>query len=340
MSTDLFNVVVVGVTGLVGSEIVKVLAERQFPVAQLRGYASERTAGGEVEAGDLSLSVDLLERADFEGVDIAFFAAPEQVTAEWAGRATAAGATVIDLSQLYANAIDVPLVVPEVNPGAVSEYDARHIIASPTAAALQLAVVLSPLRDAAGLKRVVVTSYEPVSEAGRAGIDALSQQTIDLLAGRSPEVHLFRDRIAFSLLPQVGEFLERGYTRAEHQLMEQTARLLDHAGLAITATSLRVPLFYGISQSVNVETVEPLTAEAAREVLRSAPGVLLQDDPAQEEYPTPISAIGTDATCVGRIRDDPSIECGLNLWIVGDNVRKGSAINAVAIAEILVRDYL
>lgn len=340
MSTDLFNVVVVGVTGLVGSEIVKVLAERQFPVAQLRGYASERTAGGEVEAGDRSLSVDLLERADFEGVDIAFFAAPEQVTAEWAGRATAAGATVIDLSQLYANAIDVPLVVPEVNPGAVSEYDARHIIASPTAAALQLAVVLSPLRDAAGLKRVVVTSYEPVSEAGRAGIDALSQQTIDLLAGRSPEVHLFRDRIAFSLLPQVGEFLERGYTRAEHQLMEQTARLLDHAGLAITATSLRVPLFYGISQSVNVETVEPLTAEAAREVLRSAPGVLLQDDPAQEEYPTPISAIGTDATCVGRIRDDPSIECGLNLWIVGDNVRKGSAINAVAIAEILVRDYL
>jgi len=340
MSAELFNVAVVGVTGLVGGEIVKVLAERQFPVAQLRGYASERTAGGKVEAGDRSVTVDLLERADFEGVDIAFFAAPEQVTAEWAGRATAAGATVIDLSQLYANAIDVPLVVPEVNPGAVSEYDARHIIASPTAAALQLAVVLSPLRDAAGLKRVVVTSYEPVSEAGRAGIDALSQQTIDLLAGRSPEVHLFRDRIAFSLLPQVGEFLERGYTRAEHQLMEQTARLLDHAGLAITATSLRVPLFYGISQSVNVETVEPLTAEAAREVLRSAPGVLLQDDPAQEEYPTPISAIGTDATCVGRIRDDPSIECGLNLWIVGDNVRKGSAINAVAIAEILVRDYL
>jgi len=340
MSASLYNVAIVGVSGLVGGEIAKVLDERQFPVGELRGYASERSAGGDVEAGDRSVAVELLDRADFEGVDIAFFAATEQVTAEWAGRATAAGATVIDLSQLHADAVDVPLIVPEVNPGAIGEYGARHIIACPTAAALQLAVVLSPLRDAAGLKRVVVSSYEAVSEAGHAGIDALSQQTLDLLAGRSPEVNLFRDRIAFSLLPQVGEFLEGGYTRAEHQLMGQTQRLLDHAGLAITATSIRVPLFYGISQSVNVETVESLTAEAAREILRNAPGVLLQDDPAQEEYPTPASVIGGDAICVGRVRDDPSVECGLDLWIVGDNLRKGSAINAVAIAEILIRDYL
>ncbi len=340
MSADLFNIAVVGATGLVGAEIVRVLDERQFPVGELHGYASERSAGGEVEAGAASVKVELLDRADFRGVDVAFFAAPEHVSAGWAGRAADAGAIVIDLSQLYSASPDVPLVAAEVNPQAVGEYAARRLVASPTPAALQLAVTLRPLRDAAGLKRVVVSGYEPVSEAGRAGIDALSQQTLDLFSGRSPEIQLFRDRIAFSLLPQVGEFLAGGYTRAEQQIITQIPRLLEADGLAITATSVRVPLFYGLSQSVNVETVEPLTAEATREILRAAPGVLLQDDPATADYPTPTSAIGNDATCVGRIRADESVECGLNLWIVGDNLRMGSAINAVAIAEILIRDYL
>ena len=187
---------------------------------------------------------------------------------------------------------------------------------------------------------MVVSSYEPVSGAGRAGIEELSQQTVALLSGRDVAVHVFPHRIAFSLLPQVGEFLAGGYTRGEHQLMAQTRRLLDDATLPITATSVRVPLFYGLSQSVSVETEQRLTAAQAHEVLRVAPGVLLQDDASAAEYPLPGTTIGNDAACVGRIREDESVACGLNLWVSGDNLRKGAALNAVAIAEVLVRDYL
>ncbi|MBI4516733.1 MAG: aspartate-semialdehyde dehydrogenase [Deltaproteobacteria bacterium] len=340
MSDAVFSVAVVGATGLVGAEIIKVLDERGFPLRQLRAYASERTAGDNVTAAGQSACVELIDRADFEGVDIAFFAANEQVSAAWAGRATAANAVVIDSSPLYAADGDVPLVVPEVNAEAIAEYSARRLIACPEAAAVQLAVVLKPLRDAAGLRRVVVSSYQPVSEAGRAGIEALSRQTVEILNGRSPEVEVFAQRMAFNLLPQVGEFLAGGYTRGEQLLIAQTRRLLAEAELQLTATSVRVPVFFGLSQSVNIETVEPLGAAEARELLRTAPGVLLQDDPGAGEYPTPIEAVGADATCVGRIRDDESVGNGLNLWISGDNLRTGAAINAVAVAEILVREYL
>ncbi|MBI1814130.1 MAG: aspartate-semialdehyde dehydrogenase [Deltaproteobacteria bacterium] len=340
MSRASYNVAVVGATGLVGAEILTVLAEREFPLGELTCYASERTAGDDVSAGSVRVVVELLARAEFHGVDIVFFATPEQITAEWAGRATAADAVVIDLSRLYAEDVAVPLVVSEVNAAVVAEYSGRRIIASPDAAVVQLAAVLKPLRDAAGLKRVVVSSYQPVSDAGRAGLDALSQQTVALLNGQDVVSALFPHRVAFNVFPQVGEFLDGGYTRAEQNLMAQTRRVLDDPALAMTATSVRVPLFYGLSQSVNVETTEPLSAAAAREVLRSAPGVLVQDDAGANEYPTPMTTIGGEATCVGRIRDDESVDNGLNLWIVGDNLRKGAALNAVAIAEILIREYL
>jgi aspartate-semialdehyde dehydrogenase len=335
-----YAIAVVGATGLVGAEIINLLVERSFPFSRLALYASERTAGGEVAVEGRSITVELLDRADFQGIDIAFFASAETVAAEWGGRATEAGAVVIDLSPLYASEADVPLVVPEVNAAAIAGYATRRIIASPDAAALQLAVVLQPLSQVVGLRRVVVSSYQPVSQLGRAGVEELSQQTVALLNGRDVEVHLLPHRIAFNLMPQVGEFLHGGYTRGEQQLVEQTRRLLDDPGLPITATGVRVPLFFGLSQSVNLEMHDRLTAADAREVLRQAPGLLVQDDPNAAVYPVPANAIGSDATCVGRIRDDDSADNAINLWISGDNLRQGSALNAVAIAEVLIREYL
>lgn len=338
MTDRTYAVAIIGATGLVGTEIVNLMDERAFPVGELRCYASERNAGGSV--GDRGVPADLLDRADFDGVDLAFFAAPEEISAGWVGRAVDAGAIVIDLSQLYAGDPEVPLVVPEVNAEAIAGYQARHIIASPTADAVQLAVILRPLAEAAGLKRIVVSSYQPVSQAGRAGVAELSKQTLALMRGEDADVQMFNRRIAFSVLPQVGEFLAGGATRNELQVVAQIRRLLDRPDLPIAATSVRVPLFYGLSQSVNVETEQPLSADEARDLLRGAPGVLLLDDPSTNEFPTAMDAVGSDATLVGRIRDDDSIEHGLNLWISADNLRTGAALNAIAIAEILARDYL
>jgi len=338
VSERTYGVAVVGASGQVGTEIVNLLDQREFPVGELRCYASERSAGG--TTGERAIPVDLLDRANFEGIDIAFFAAGEQIAAEWSGRATAAGAIVIDLSQLYAADSDVPLVVSEINAEAAGDYAARGVIASPSASALQLAVVLRPLQVAAGLKRVVVATYQPVSELGRAGIDELSQQTVALLSGHDVEVQTFPQRIAFNALPHVGELLAGAQTRGEQQLIEQTRRLLGDPGLAISATAVHVPIFYGLSQAVNVETEQPLAADEARTLLSHAPGILVEDDPSAATYPTPATTVGGDATCVGRIRDDDSAVNAINLWICGDNLRRGSALNAVAIAETLIRDFL
>jgi aspartate-semialdehyde dehydrogenase len=334
------NLAVVGATELLGSEIVRVLTERSFPFVELRCFDSGAGVGERIEPEGPSAMVELLDRADFDGIDIAFFASSETVTAQWAKRAIEAGAIAVDASQLHAADPAVPLIVPEVNAPALEGLGAVRLIASPTASARQLAVALKPLRDLAGLKRVVVSSYQPVSEAGQVGIEALSRQTVDLLNGRSPEIALFSQRIAFNLLPQVGEFLEGGVSRAELQLVEQVRRLLEDATLAITATEVRVPIFFGIGQSISVETEQFLSAERAREALREAPGVLLQDDPTENEYPTPMTCIGTDAICVGRVRQDLSVPAGLSLWSSADNLRTGGALNLVAIAEILMRDRL
>ncbi len=340
MKKSSYAVAVVGATGLVGAEIVSALEERHFPLADLRLYASLRSAGDEVRCGELAARVDILERARFEGTDLAFFAAGEQVSAEWIARATEAGAVVIDTSQLLAADGDVPLIVPEVNAGELVDFGNRQVIVSPDAPAIALAVALKPLQEAAGITRVVCSTFEPVSTAGRAGIDELQRQTVELMNGRSAENELFPQRIAFNVLPQVGEFLAGGATRGELQVVAALRRLLGDSALPVSVTRTCVPVFYGAAVSVNVETAQKLTAAQAHEMLRSAPGILLRDDLSSTvQCPTPAEAVAQDATVVGRIREDESLNV-LDLWIAFDNVRKGAAVNAVQIAELLIRDYL
>jgi aspartate-semialdehyde dehydrogenase len=339
MRKSAYSVAVVGATGLVGAEIVATLEQRQFPLADLQLYASLRSAGDEVTCGALTARVELLEQAPFEGCDLVFLAAGEQVSAEWAARATSAGAVVIDTSQLFADDSDVPVVVPEVNGADLADYAGRNLVSSPDVPAIALAVVLNPLNAAAAIDRLVVSTCEPVSGCGRAGIEELQRQTLELMNGRSLEPQLFPYRIAFNILPQVGDFLAGGGSRDEHQTVSAVRRLLHAPDLRASVTRMRVPVFYGTVLSVNVETHEKLTAAQAREILRSAPGVLLVDDVAAQLYPTPADAVGQDATCAGRIREDES-ENVLDIWIAIDNLRKGSAVNAIQIAELLIRDYL
>jgi aspartate-semialdehyde dehydrogenase len=339
MPKPAYSVAVIGATGLVGSEIVAVLAERRFPLSELRLYASLRSAGDEVQCGDLSTRVELLDAARLEGTDIVFLAAGEPVSAEWVTRAADAGAVAIDLSQLFAGDPDVPLIVPEVNAAELVGVVDRGLVASPNAPAVALAVALNPLHAIAPLRRLVVSTYEPVSSAGRAGIEELQQQTVELMNGRSVEQAVFPRRIAFNLIPHLGELLEGGASSEEQQTARALRRLLNEPELAVSVTRVRVPLFFGEALSVSIETDARLSASAAREALHGAPGVLLQDDPATQTYATPADAVGQDATCVGRIREDEAANA-LDLWITIDNVRKGSAVNAVQIAELLIRDHL
>jgi aspartate-semialdehyde dehydrogenase len=339
MKKSAYSVAVVGATGLVGAEIIAVLEERRFPIAELLPYASLRTAGDEVRCGDVTARITPLDDARFGDTDFVFLAAGEQVSAEWVERATASGAIAIDTTQLFAGDPDVPLVVPDVNPAAITEYATRNLIASPAAPAIALGVVLQPLHAAAALRRVVASTFEPVSGAGRAGIEELQRQTVELMNGRSVENELFPRRIAFNIVPQIGEFLAGGVTRDEQQTVSAVRRLLDDPELAVSVTRVRTPHFYGTGLAANVETDQKLAASEAQEILRGAPGVLLEDDATAERYSTAADIVGQGATHVGRIREDPSLNV-LDLWVVIDNIRKGSAINAVQIAELLIRDHL
>jgi aspartate-semialdehyde dehydrogenase len=339
MKKSAYSVAVVGATGLVGAEIVSFLEERQFPIVDLRLYASARSAGDELRCGELTTRVDLIERARFEGTDLAFFAAGEQVGAEWVERATQAGTVVIDTSQLLADEADIPLIVPEVNAADIGGYADRLVIVSPDAPAIALAVALKPLQEAAGVTRVVCSTFEPVTHAGRAGVEELQRQTVELMNGRSVENELFAHRIAFNVLPQVGELLAGGASLGERQVAAALRRLLADSSLPVNITRSYVPVFYGAALSVNVETGAKVTAAHAREMLRTAPGVLLQDEAGSLQYPTPAEAVAQDAALVGRIREDESLNV-LDMWIAIDNIRKGAAVNAVRIAELLIRDYL
>lgn len=340
MQKTAYSVAVVGATGLVGHEIVSTLEQRLFPLSELHLYASLRCAGDEVSCGTLTVRVEPLDHARFAGTDIVFLAAGELVSAEWQARATDAGAIVIDTSQLFAADPDVPLVVPEVNAGEIAEYVTRSLIASPDSPATALAVALKPLHEAARLLRVVATTFEPVSGLGRAGIDELQQQTVELMNGRSiDEPAVFPRRIAFNVIPQIGEALAGGISSHEQQTRTALRRLLDAPDLPVSVTRVRVPLFFGSGLAVNVETEARLTAAHARDVLHTAPGVLLQDELVAGEYPTPTDVVEQDATFVGRIREDEATNV-LDLWLAIDNLRKGSAVNAVQIAELLIRDYL
>jgi aspartate-semialdehyde dehydrogenase len=335
-----YNVAIVGATGAVGEQMREVLDERQFPVGELRLLASERSVGQFLPFQSRQLPVEVLRADSFKGIDIGLFSAGGSVSAEFAPLAVAAGAVVVDNTSVFRMEPDIPLVVPEVNAKEIANYRTRGIIANPNCSTIQMVVALKPIHDAARIKRVVVSTYQSVSGAGRKAMEELSQQVAALFNGKEIEKTKFPHQIAFNCIPHIDAFMDGGYTKEEWKMIEETRKILGEPNLAITATTVRVPVFCSHSESVNVETYVKLSANEARRILREAPGVIVADEPENNVYPMAIDAAGKDATYVGRIREDKSVANGLNLWVVSDNLRKGAALNAVQIAEILIRDYL
>jgi aspartate-semialdehyde dehydrogenase len=329
------KVAVVGATGAVGEAMLAVLAERRFPVSELVALASERSAGGEVAFGDEALVVRDLATFDPAGVDIALFSAGGSISKEYAPKFAAAGAVVIDNSSAFRQDDDVPLVVAEVNPEALRDRP-RGIIANPNCSTMQMLVALGPIHRAVGIERINVATYQSVSGTGRRGMEELGRQTAGLLNFQPAEPEVYPVQIAFNVIPHGGDFLDNGYTTEEMKLVWETRKILGDEAIRVNATVVRVPVFYGHSEAVNIETRDKLTAAQARELLSQAPGVEVVDAPVAGGYPTPVThASGTDPVYVGRIRDDLSHPHGLNLWIVADNIRKGAALNAVQIAELV-----
>jgi aspartate-semialdehyde dehydrogenase len=336
----LYNIAIVGATGAVGTEMLRVLEEREFPVKSLRLLASERSEGNFLEFAGEEIMVQKLTRDSFAGIDIALFSAGGDRSTAFCPIAAAAGAVCIDNSSVWRMDPDVPLVVPEVNPGDIAGYTRKGIIANPNCSTIQMVVALKPLHDAARIKRVVVSTYQAVSGTGQKAIEELRIQTGELLNGRPADCKVYPHQIAFNCLPHIDVFLDNGYTREEMKMVNETRKIMGDDSIKVTATTVRVPVFYGHSEAVNIETEKKISAELARELLATAPGVQLVDDVKNLVYPMPIDAAGQDMTLVGRIREDESIANGLNLWVVADNLRKGAATNAVQIAEILAEKYL
>jgi aspartate-semialdehyde dehydrogenase len=340
-----YKIVVVGATGNVGREMLNILAERQFPVAEIAAVASPRSQGDRIDFGDSGreLKVENIEHFDFSGWDIALFAAGSGPTAVHAPRAAAAGCTVIDNSSLYRMDPDVPLIVPEVNAHAIDGYRKKNIIANPNCSTAQMVVALKPLHDAATIRRVVVSTYQSVSGAGKAGMDELFQQSRGIFVGDSASPEKFTKQIAFNVIPHIGDFLGggayEGYTAEELKMTRETQKILDPE-IEVTATCVRVPVFVGHSEAINIEFEKPLSVAEARTLLREAPGVMLVDKPEDGGYVTPVECVGDYATFISRVRRDPTVESGLALWCVSDNLRKGAALNAVQIAELLGRRHL
>jgi aspartate-semialdehyde dehydrogenase len=335
-----FKVAVVGATGVVGREMLSILAERQFPVSEVYALASERSTGAEVSFGeDDVLKVQDLDKFDFKGVDIGLFSPGAKVSAVHAPRAAKAGTVVIDNTSQFRMDPDVPLVVSEVNPGAIAQYKKRGIIANPNCSTIQMVVALKPLHDLARIKRVVVATYQSVSGGGRESMDELFNQTRGIYVNDPIKKEHFTKQIAFNVIPHIDVFMEDGSTKEEWKMAVETRKILD-PDIAVTATCVRVPVFIGHAEAVNVEFERPITVEEARAALKAAPGVSVVDRRVDEGYVTPQESAGEDAVFVSRIRLDPTVANGLNLWVVADNLRKGAALNAVQIAEILARDYL
>ncbi len=335
-----YRVAVVGATGAVGQQMVACLEERNFPVAELRPLASERSIGRHVTFKGKEIPVDVLTKDSFAGIDIALFSAGGAVSKEYAPVAAQAGAVVVDNSSAWRMDPDVPLVVPEVNPQDIRLYKNKGIIANPNCSTIQMVVVLKPLHDAATIRRVVVSTYQAVSGTGQKAVDELAAQVLALFNNQEVVTKVYPHRIAFNVFPHIDVFLENGYTKEEMKMVHETKKIMGDDSIEVTATTVRVPVFYGHSESVNIETERKLTPVQARAILAEAPGVKVVDDPSKNQYPMPLDAAGQDLTLVGRIREDFTIKNGLNLWIVADNVRKGAATNAVQIAEILIKDYL
>jgi aspartate-semialdehyde dehydrogenase len=333
-----YKIAVVGATGNVGREMLSVLAERQFPASEVVALASTRSVGTEVSFGDRVLKVKALDYFDFKGTDICLMSAGASIAKEWAPKIVAQGAIVIDNSSAWRMDRAVPLVVPEVNANALSEIK-KGIVANPNCSTAQLVVALKPLHDHATIKRAVIATYQSVSGAGKDAMEELFRQTRAVFVADPIEREKFTKQIAFNVIPHIDVFLDSGYTKEEWKMMVETQKILD-PNIQVTATCVRVPVFIGHSEAVTLEFEKPITAERARAVLREAPGVLVVDKREDGGYATPIECAGEDATYVSRIRKDPTVEHGLSLWIVSDNLRKGAALNAVQIAECLVNRKL
>jgi aspartate-semialdehyde dehydrogenase len=336
-----YRVAVVGATGNVGREMLNILAERQFPLDEVAAVASARSTGDIIDFGETgeTLKVRNLEHFDFAGWDMALFAAGSDVSKVHAPRAAQAGCTVIDNSSLYRMDPDVPLIVPEVNPEAINLYSRKNIIANPNCSTAQLVVALKPLHDYAKIKRVVVATYQSVSGAGKDGMDELFEQSRNIFVGDSNEPKKFTKQIAFNVIPHIDGFLEDGSTKEEWKMVVETKKILDPA-IKLTATCVRVPVFVGHSEAVNIEFENEISAAKAQEILRESPGVMLVDKRENGGYVTPVECVGDYATFISRVREDSTVENGLSLWCVSDNLRKGAALNAVQIAELLGRRHL
>ncbi len=335
-----WNVAVAGATGAVGREMIRVLEERKFPVNKLKLLASERSAGEKIEFMGEEITVEVLSEDSFDDIDIGLFSPGSKVSSVYAPIAASAGAVVIDNTSYFRMDPDVPLVVPEVNPHAIRGYTKKGIIANPNCSTIQMVVVLKPLHDAAKIKRVVVATYQSVSGAGKEAMDELRDQTVAILNFRDFRTRVFPHQIAFNVIPHIDVFLDSGYTKEEMKMVNETKKIMEDNSIEVSPTTVRVPVFIGHSEAINIEFEDPITPDEAREILSKAPGVVVIDDPSKNEYPLAINCAGRDEVFVGRIRHDPTVKYGLNLWCVADNLRKGAATNAVQIAEILVEKYL
>ncbi|GAA3860020.1 aspartate-semialdehyde dehydrogenase [Celeribacter arenosi] len=335
-----YKIVVAGATGNVGREMLNILAEREFPVDEIVALASRRSLGTEVSFGDKTLKTKDLDTFDFSGWDIALFAVGSEATKQYAPKAAAAGCVVIDNSSLYRYDAEIPLIVPEVNPDAITMYSNKNIIANPNCSTAQMVVALKPLHDRAKIKRVVVSTYQSVSGSGKEGIDELWDQTKGMyVPGQEKPANKFTKQIAFNVIPHIDVFMDSGDTKEEWKMVAETKKIID-SSIKVTATCVRVPVFVGHSESINIEFEDFLDEDEARDILRQAPGILVVDKREDGGYVTPVECVGDFATFISRIRQDVTVENGLNLWCVSDNLRKGAALNAVQIAELLGRRVL
>ncbi len=336
-----YNVAVVGATGVVGETMLSILAERDFPVEKVYPLASARSSGKRIEYDGRYIAVQNLEEFDFSRTDIGLFSAGASVSEKFAPLAVEAGCIVIDNTSQFRYDDDIPLVVPEVNPNAIGDYKSRGIIANPNCSTIQMIVALKPIYDAVGIERINVCTYQAVSGTGKPAVEELAKQTADIFNARKIEPSIYPKQIAFNVLPHIDVFMENGYTKEEMKMVWETRKILSDDSIMVNPTTARVPVFYGHSEAVHIETREKISADYARDLLRKAPGVIVLDDRNDGGYPTAVTeSAGRDEVYVGRIREDISHPRGLDLWVVGDNVRKGAALNSVQIAEDLVKKYI
>ena len=340
MSKNTYSVAVVGATGAVGNEMINVLEQRDFPVNRIKLLASSRSAGESLEFRGEHVTVEELTEDAFKDIQIGLFSAGGSVSEKFAPIAAHDGCVVIDNTSAFRMDPEVPLVVPEVNPHAIGQYTQKRIIANPNCSTIQMVVVLKPIHDLARIRRVVVSTYQAVSGTGKEAIEELDRQTRAIFSQQEVKVEVYPHQIAFNCLPHIDVFLDNGYTKEEIKMINETKKIMEDDSIRVTATTVRVPVFYGHSESVNIETEKKITPQECRDVLSKAPGVVVEDDPSLFRYPLALYATGKDETFVGRIREDESIEKGINMWVVSDNIRKGAALNAVQIAEILIDQYL